>query len=113
MAPDQSKPLAATPKRVVFPLMNDMKSCECSRNPIESAEPASAASAMASGTRVVGLDGKDLSIRHLSPEGVFRPRSVGPATPRVKLVPWSRLFGTVTKCVDPIIQAADRLGCRL
>jgi len=65
MAPGQSKPLAATPKRVVFPLMNDMNSCECSRNPIESAEPASAASAMASGTRVAGLDGKDLSIRHL------------------------------------------------
>src|SRR4051794_9214696 len=48
----QSARLTAAPKRVVLPLMNDMKSWENSRNPMASAQPASADSASAKGTRV-------------------------------------------------------------
>ena len=57
----QSPLATATPKRVVLPDMNDMNSCENSRNPMESAQPARAASAMAKGIRVRGSAGKDLS----------------------------------------------------
>ena len=68
----------ATPKRVVLPDMKDMNSCENSRKPIESAQPASAASARAKGMRERGSAGKDLS---RGASGFAGPRSISSNAP--------------------------------
>ena len=65
----QSPWATATPKRVVFPDMNDMKSCENSRKPIESVAPARKARTIAKGMRLAALAGKALS--GASPGAVF------------------------------------------
>jgi hypothetical protein len=45
--PSQYVPEAASPRRVVLPLMNDMNSCEYSMKPMASAVPAMTANATA------------------------------------------------------------------